>query len=81
MSAKLRAEQALEELKTKNPYYEKYASKIANVHQTSPDEFLNRIEKAEEQKTPAEKTSSEKERFVINPNETKNGEYCCCSRF
>lgn len=60
MSAKLRAEEALEELKKKNPYYEKYASKIATLQQTSPDEFLNRIEKVE--KTHSPPRTSKKER-------------------
>lgn len=50
MSAKLRAEEALEELKKKNPYYEKYASKIATLQQTSPEEFLNRVESVEKKK-------------------------------
>lgn len=54
MSAKLRAEEALEELKKKNPYFEKYASKIATLQQTCPEEFLNRIENVEiKQTTPA----------------------------
>lgn len=45
MSASLRAEEALEKLKEKNPYYEKYAEKIAKLQQTSPDEFLERVDK------------------------------------
>lgn len=60
MSAKLRAEEALEELKKKNPYFEKYASKIATLQQTSPDEFLNRIESVEKNHSPP--PSSKKER-------------------
>lgn len=47
MSAQLRAEKALEELKNKNPYYEKYASKISTLQQSSPEEFLNRIDSVE----------------------------------
>lgn len=61
MSAKLRAEEALEELKKANPYYEKYASKIATLQQTSPDEFLNRIEKVEKDQG-SQPASSKKER-------------------
>lgn len=61
MSAKLRAEEALEELKKKNPYFEKYASKIASLQQTSPDEFLNRIEKVEKTHRPPP-TTAKKER-------------------
>lgn len=48
MSAKLRAEEALEEMKKKNPYFEKYATKIAALQQTSPEEFLNRLDSANE---------------------------------
>lgn len=60
MSAKLRAEEALEELKKKNPYYEKYATKIATLQQTSPEEFLNRIESVEKKHNPP--ANSRKER-------------------
>lgn len=34
---------AVDELQ-KNPYFDKYAQKIAKLQQTSPEEFLNRIE-------------------------------------
>lgn len=47
MSAQLRAEKALEELKNKNPYFEKYATKISTLQQAAPEEFLNRIESVE----------------------------------
>lgn len=60
MSAKLRAEEAIEEMKKKNPYFEKYASKIAALQQTSPEEFLNRLETVDPKKK-AEKRA-EKER-------------------
>lgn len=56
MSAKLRAEEAIQELKTKNPYYEKYASKLAALQQTSPEEFMNRLESVEKKKSPPKKT-------------------------
>lgn len=36
-------EKALEKLKT-NPYYEKYANRIAKLQETSPEEFLTRVE-------------------------------------
>lgn len=45
MSAMRRAEQALDELKEKNPYFEKYAEKIAKLQKTSPEEFLERVDK------------------------------------
>ncbi|KAK4881998.1 hypothetical protein RN001_005317 [Aquatica leii] len=44
-------EKATEQLKT-NPYYEKYATKIATLQQTSPEEFLSRIEANEKVKSP-----------------------------
>lgn len=42
-------EKVVEELKT-NPYYEKYAKKIADLQQTSPEEFLSRLEAFEDKK-------------------------------
>ncbi|XP_068155548.1 ATP synthase mitochondrial F1 complex assembly factor 1 [Drosophila tropicalis] len=45
MSATRRAEEAIEQLKEKNPYYSKYADKIAKMQQTSAEEFLDRVER------------------------------------
>uniref|UniRef100_A0A1I8Q8D4 ATP synthase mitochondrial F1 complex assembly factor 1 n=1 Tax=Stomoxys calcitrans TaxID=35570 RepID=A0A1I8Q8D4_STOCA len=45
MSAQRRAEEALEKMKDKNPYFEKYADKIAKLQKTSPEEFLERVDK------------------------------------
>lgn len=45
MSANRLTKEVLEKLETKNPYYEKYADKIAKLQNTSPEEFLQRIEK------------------------------------
>lgn len=45
MSAMRRAEEALSKIKETNPYYEKYAKKIADLQQTSPEEFLERVDK------------------------------------
>lgn len=42
-------EKVVEELKT-NPYFEKYATKIATLQKTSPEEFLSRVEAAEKAK-------------------------------
>lgn len=42
MSARLKSEQVLEELKEKNPYFEKYAAKISKLQSTNPEELLNR---------------------------------------
>lgn len=52
MSAQLRAEQAIEEMKKKNPYFDKYAQKLAKMQQTSPEEFLNRLDSVEKKKAP-----------------------------
>lgn len=52
MSAQLRAEKAIEELKNKNPYYEKYSSKISTLQQSSPEEFLNRLDKVPKEAAP-----------------------------
>lgn len=60
MSAKLRAEEAIEEMKKKNPYYEKYASKIAALQETSPEEFLNRLDTVEKKMKPPKKTEKER---------------------
>ncbi|XP_062124268.1 ATP synthase mitochondrial F1 complex assembly factor 1 [Drosophila sulfurigaster albostrigata] len=40
-----RAKEAVEQLKESNPYYSKYADKIAKMQQTSAEEFLDRIER------------------------------------
>lgn len=45
MSAMRRAEEALDNMKEKNPYFDKYAEKIARLQQTSPEEFLERVDK------------------------------------
>ncbi|XP_052836873.1 ATP synthase mitochondrial F1 complex assembly factor 1 [Drosophila gunungcola] len=45
MSAARRAEEAIEKLKESNPYYSKYAAKIAQLQQTSAEEFLDRVER------------------------------------
>lgn len=53
MSSNLRAEEAIDELKKKNPYYEKYAAKLAALKQTSPDEFVQRLDSVGKTKKPA----------------------------
>lgn len=45
MSAQRRAQEALDKMKEKNPYFDKYADKIAKLQQTSPEEFLERVDK------------------------------------
>ncbi|XP_071556821.1 methionine--tRNA ligase, mitochondrial-like isoform X2 [Temnothorax nylanderi] len=48
MTSRVRLEKVLEELQ-RNPYYDKYAEKIARLQQTSPQEFLQRVEQQEKQ--------------------------------
>ncbi|CAH0582844.1 unnamed protein product [Chrysodeixis includens] len=45
----IRMEKALENLKT-NPYYEKYANRIADLQKTSPEEFMQRVEEQQKAK-------------------------------
>lgn len=35
----------MEDLKTKNPYFSKYADKIAKVQKVTPEEFLESLQK------------------------------------
>lgn len=53
MSSSLRAEEAIDEMKKKNPYYEKYAAKLAALQQTSPEEFVQRLDSVSKAKKPA----------------------------
>ncbi|CAB3226803.1 unnamed protein product [Arctia plantaginis] len=67
-------EKALENLKT-NPYFEKYATRIADLQKTSPEEFLQRIEqqqktKEEERKKKFASVDTRKFSSVLNPKET-----------
>ncbi|XP_015433104.1 PREDICTED: methionine--tRNA ligase, mitochondrial-like [Dufourea novaeangliae] len=43
MTSRMRLEKVLEDLQ-KNPYFDKYAEKIAKLQKTSPDEFLQRVD-------------------------------------
>lgn len=55
MSASRKAEEMMKELQEKNPYYEKYAKKIADLQKTNPEEFLQRVESVEEKSKPKKK--------------------------
>ena len=46
MTSRARLEKALEDLQ-RNPYFDKYAQKIAKLQETSPEEFLQRVEDKE----------------------------------
>lgn len=45
MTSSSRAKEAVEQLKDSNPFYNKYADKIAKMQQTSAEEFLDRVER------------------------------------
>lgn len=49
MTTPTKSEKALENLQ-KNPYFEKYAERIATLQKTSPQEFLRKIEEQEKNK-------------------------------
>lgn len=53
MTARQRSEKVLEQLKDSNPYFGKYAKKIAAVQKSSPEEFLAKLEGVEKQKNKA----------------------------
>lgn len=46
MTTRPRLEKVIEDLQ-KNPFFDKYAQKIAKLQQTSPEEFLDRISEKE----------------------------------
>lgn len=69
----MRMEKALENLKT-NPYYEKYANRIAELQNTSPEEFMERVEqcdKAKKNETKKKFASVDTRQFssVLNPKQ------------
>lgn len=49
MTTSTKLEKALENLE-KNPYYDKYAEKIAALQKTSPEEFLKKVQEQEKNK-------------------------------
>lgn len=65
MSQQLRCEKAMEQLKNKNPYYEKYASKLAAMQQSNPDEFLEKVGKIVKPKVAAKKPEEKPRYFNI----------------
>lgn len=46
MTSRKNLEKALENLQ-RNPYFDKYAQKISKLQETSPEEFLQRVEEKE----------------------------------
>ncbi|XP_039750863.1 ATP synthase mitochondrial F1 complex assembly factor 1 [Pararge aegeria] len=77
MTTSSRSEEALENLQ-KNPYYEKYAERIATLQKTSPEEFLRKVEEQQKNKNIESKkkfASVDTRQFssVLNPKgELKN---------
>lgn len=67
MSSKLKAEEVLDDIKTKNPYFEKYAAKIAALQKTSPDEFVERMEKFATVKEAKKKKETRDYSELLNP--------------
>lgn len=49
MTSSSKSQKALEKLQ-KNPYFDKYAERIAVLQKTSPEEFLRRVEEQEKKK-------------------------------
>jgi len=67
-STSQRLNEAIEQIKT-NPYFDKYSKKIAQLQETSPEEFLNRVEAQNELKKP--KKRSEKEQNPLDSGKAK----------
>ncbi|KAL3278560.1 hypothetical protein HHI36_016106 [Cryptolaemus montrouzieri] len=67
------ANKEMEELKV-NPYYEKYADKIAKLQKTSPEEFLQRIEKTQEKTTKEKQATDRQYSQLLNPKKTSEKE-------
>jgi len=65
-TTRIMSEEQIEELKN-NPYYAKYADKIAKLQNTSPEEFLGRLSAHEERKTAGATTTKENQRDFSFP--------------
>lgn len=70
MTTSHRAEKALDDLKV-NPYFEKYAEKIAKLQQTSPEEFLQRIDNQVSKKEEKSKDLERQYTQLLNPKQGK----------
>ncbi|XP_077284962.1 ATP synthase mitochondrial F1 complex assembly factor 1 isoform X2 [Arctopsyche grandis] len=67
MSSSHNLQKVMEDLQT-NPYYKKYADKIATLQKVSPDEFMQRIEQTEKaQPVPDLKAAERRYAPVLNP--------------
>jgi len=74
LSSKLRNSGEAEEMDDllKNPYYAKYADKISKMQKDSPQEFLARLSKVEDNNKP-EASGDSKEREFSMPTKPKSG--------
>lgn len=68
----LKAKEAVDALKG-NPYFEKYAKKIAKLQQTSPEELLSRLDAFEKEKDDSDKKTKQEERAFSKPAPAKPG--------
>lgn len=78
MTTSSKCEKAMENLKN-NPYYEKYADRIAKLQKTSPEEFLKRVEETGKNKELEKKNkfgSVDTRQFssVLNPKQALKDE-------
>lgn len=73
MTSAARAEKAVEELK-ENPYFEKYAEKIAKLQKTSPEELLKRLEKKEVKQEQDRKAAERQYSQLLNPKKETDKE-------
>ncbi|KAJ9582667.1 hypothetical protein L9F63_022988 [Diploptera punctata] len=62
MTSSYRTAKAIEELQN-NPYYEKYSKKIATLQNTSPEEFMSRLQEHQEKKSKRKQDPAEKRGF------------------
>lgn len=53
---RLQMEEAVEQLKSKNPFYEKYAAKMATLKEKAPEEFLEKVTKVVQPPAPVKHT-------------------------
>ncbi|XP_034249449.1 ATP synthase mitochondrial F1 complex assembly factor 1 [Thrips palmi] len=68
----LKAKEAVDALKG-NPYFEKYAKKIAQLQQTSPEELLSRLEAFKKDEVESGLKSNQEERAFSKPAPAKPG--------
>ncbi|GJQ68979.1 hypothetical protein Trydic_g6161 [Trypoxylus dichotomus] len=66
MSSTVRCDKVLEELQN-NPYFEKYADKIAKLQQTSPEELLSRFEDHKSNLKPVQPSQERQYSSLLQP--------------